>query len=134
MVFCPNCGKEIDENDQFCKGCGAKIKPDGDLDLENSKNLETNSADSNIKTESANEDNKLILIPLVLGIIGVIVGLAEGLSCPMLFGWINIMTEMVIAVVGGCFGLYLFKFKKEYLIAGIQFIITDCRNIVYFLN
>ena len=55
---------------------------------------------------------------------GVIVGLAEGLSCPMLFGWINIMTEMVIAVVGGCLGIYLFKFKKEYLIAGIQFIIT----------
>lgn len=115
MAFCPNCGKEIDENDQFCKGCGSKINDDGNLDLEHAKDL---------KTESANADNKLILIPLVLGIIGLIVGLAEGLSCPMLFGWINIMTEMVIAVVGGCFGLYLFKFKKEYLIAGIQFIIT----------
>lgn len=115
MAFCPNCGKEIDEDDQFCKGCGSKIKEDGDLDLEHAKDL---------KTESADADNKLILIPLVLGIIGVIVGLAEGLSCPMLFGWINIMTEMVIAVVGGCLGIYLFKFKKEYLIAGIQFIIT----------
>lgn len=124
MVFCPNCGKEIDENDQFCKGCGSKIKPDGDLDLEHSKDLKTNNAEPNAKNESANEDNKLILIPLVLGIIGVIVGLMEGLSCPMLFGWVNIMTEMVIAVVGGCFGIYLFKFKKEYLIAGIQFIIT----------
>ena len=110
MAFCPNCGKEIDEGDQFCKGCGSKIKEDGDLDLEHAKDL---------KTESADADNKLILIPLVLGIIGVIVGLAEGLSCPMLFGWINIMTEMVIAVVGGCLGIYLFKFKKEYLIAGI---------------
>ena len=115
MAFCPNCGKEIDEDDQFCKGCGSKIKPDGDLDLEHSKDL---------KTESADADNKLILIPLVLGIIGVIVGLAEGLGCPMLFGWENIMTEMVIAVVGGCLGIFLFKFKKEYLIAGIQFIIT----------
>ena len=115
MAFCPNCGKEIDEDDQFCKGCGSKIKADGNLDLEHAKDL---------KTESAGADNKLIIIPLVLGIIGVIVGLAEGLSCPMLFGWINIMTEMVIAVVGGCLGIYLFKFKKEYLIAGIQFIIT----------
>ena len=120
MAFCPNCGKEIDENDQFCKGCGSKIKPDGDLDLEHSKDLKT---DDN-KIESADADNKLILIPLVLGIIGVIVGLAEGLGCPMLFGWENIMTEMVIAVVGGCLGIFLFKFKKEYLIAGIQFIIT----------
>ena len=121
MAFCPNCGKEIDENDQFCKGCGSKIKPDGDLDLEHT---ETSTVNSNNKTESATADNKLVLIPLVLGIIGIIVGLAEGLSCPMLFGWINIMTEMVIAVVGGCLGIYLFKFKKEYLIAGIQFIIT----------
>lgn len=115
MAFCPNCGKEIDENDQFCKGCGSKINPDGDLDLEQTKDL---------KTESVDADNKLILIPLVLGIIGIIVGLVEGLNCPMLFGWINIMTEMVIAVVGGCIGIYLFKFKKEYLIAGIQFIVT----------
>ena len=124
MAFCPNCRKEIDEDDQFCKGCGSKIKADGDLDLEHSNDLKTATADSNIKATSADADNKLILIPLVLGIIGVIVGLAEGLSCPMLFGWINIMTEMVIAVVGGCLGIFLFKFKKEYLIAGIQFIIT----------
>lgn len=120
MAFCPNCGKEIDEDDQFCKGCGSKIKANGDLDITESKEEKTE-----VKTDAvSSDDNKLILIPLVLGIIGVIVGLAEGLSCPMLFGWINIMTEMVIAVVGGCLGIFLFKFKKEYLIAGIQFIIT----------
>ena len=117
MVFCPNCGKEIDENDQFCKGCGSKIKPNGDLEIPDSKEEKTES-------KSVANDNKLILIPLVLGIVGVIVGLAEGLSCPMLFGWINILTEMVIAVVGGCLGLYLYYMKKEYLIAGIQFIVT----------
>ena len=115
MVFCPNCGKEIDEDDQFCKGCGSKIKSDGNLDLEHTKDL---------KTETADADNKLILIPLILGIVGVIVGIVEGLGCPVLFGWINIMTEIAIAVIGGCLGLFLFKFKKEYLIAGIQFIIT----------
>ena len=115
MAFCPNCGKEIDEDDQFCKGCGSKIKSDGNLDLEHTKDL---------KTETADVDNKLILIPLILGIVGVIVGIVEGLGCPVLFGWINIMTEIAIAVIGGCLGLFLFKFKKEYLIAGIQFIIT----------
>ena len=92
MAFCPNCGKEIDEEDQFCKGCGSKIKPDGDLDLEHSKDSKTTVADSDNKAGSADSDNKLILIPLILGIIGVIVGLIEGLSCPMLFGWINIVT------------------------------------------
>ena len=115
MAFCPNCGKEIDEDDQFCKGCGSKIKSDGNLDLEHTKDL---------KTETADADNKLILIPLILGIVGVIVGIVEGLGCPVLFGWINIMTEIAIAVIGGCLGLFLFKFKKEYLIACIQFIIT----------
>ena len=124
MAFCPNCGKEIDEEDQFCKGCGSKIKPDGDLDLEHSKDSKASAAGSDNKRESADLDNKLILIPLILGIIGVIVGLIEGLSCPVLFGWINIVTEMVIAIVGGCLGIFLFKFEKEYLIAGIQFIIT----------
>ena len=42
MAFCPNCGKEIDESDQFCKGCGSKITADGDLDLEHTKDLKTN--------------------------------------------------------------------------------------------
>ena len=115
MAFCPNCGKEIEEGDQFCKGCGSKINSDGDLDI---KNIKEN------KFESAIENNRLIIIPLILGIIGVVIGIVEGLSCPVLFGWINIMSEMVIAVVGGCFGLYLYHFKKEYLISGIQFIIT----------
>ena len=52
----------------------------------------------------------------------------------MLFGWIDIMTEMVIAVVGGCFGLYLYHFKKEYLIAGIQFIITGILMVLLIGN
>ena len=57
MVFCPNCGKEIDENDQFCKGCGSKIKPDGDLDLEHSKDSKTSAADSDNKAESVDLDS-----------------------------------------------------------------------------
>ena len=114
MAFCPNCGREIDEEDQFCKGCGSKINSNGDLDIENNKN----------ETKNTNPYNKVVLIPLILGIIGVIVGLVEGLSCPVLFGWINIMSEIVIAIVGGSFGLYLYHFKKEYLSAGIQFIVT----------
>lgn len=125
MAFCPNCGKEIDEGDQFCKGCGSKINSEGDLDIVNN---------TEINTESVSSDNKLIIIPLILGIIGVVVGLAEGLSCPMLFGWINIMTEIVIAVVGGCFGLYLYHFKQEYLIAGIQFIITGILMVLLIGN
>ncbi|MGC8502931.1 zinc-ribbon domain-containing protein [Desulfurella sp.] len=25
-MFCPNCGKEIDDSSKFCKFCGAKIE------------------------------------------------------------------------------------------------------------
>ena len=64
MAFCPNCGNEIDEEDQFCKGCGSKINSNGDLDI---KDFKKN------KTELNNSDNKLINIPLLLGIIGVVV-------------------------------------------------------------
>ena len=66
MAFCPNCGKEIDENDQFCKGCGSKITADGDLDLEHSKDLKTSNAESKNQTASGDIDDKLILIPLSL--------------------------------------------------------------------
>ena len=57
MAFCPNCGKEIDEGDQFCKGCGSKINSEGDLELVNN---------TEINTESVSSDNKLLIIPLIL--------------------------------------------------------------------
>ena len=52
MAFCPNCGREIDEEDQFCKGCGSKINSNGDLDIENNKN----------ETKNTNPYNKVVLI------------------------------------------------------------------------
>ncbi len=144
MTFCPKCGHEIDDDDQFCRACGFKISSNGDSDgnsnedyslgksekkfysdkSSNDEKKDVKASTDNSENKSNDSDNKLYLIPLVFGIIGVVVGLAEGLGCPLLFGWDNILTEMFIAILGGCIGLYLYKFKEEYFIAGIQFIVT----------
>jgi|GEM_PF-4050424 len=73
--------------------------------------------------ESNNED-KLKYLPLVLGILGVFLGLVEGLNCPVLFGWENIITEMVISVVGGLAAVILYWKTDETLVSGIQFMVT----------
>ena len=135
MAFCPKCGSEMADDDVFCRSCGAQIEPlenknkskeeksDLKSSTEEDKSKEASDFKSNILTKEEN-DNKLLLIPLVLGIIGVLIGIAEGLGCPMLFGWENIITELIIVAVGGCMALFLYFFKKEYFIAGIEFIVT----------
>lgn len=76
-------------------------------------------------TKNNNNENKIISeIPLILAIISIIIGIIEGLSCPMIIGIDSIIFEMAIAIVGGCIGIFLFKKQNEYLIAGIEFIIT----------
>lgn len=142
MAFCPKCGSEMADDDVFCRSCGARIEPletdsskeENKEDSKEESNKETkedkkeefkpNIVSSSKKEETVVEDNKLLLVPLVLGVIGFIVGIAEGLGCPMLFGWDCILTEMVIVVVGGLLGIFLYKFQEEYLIAGIEFIVT----------
>ena len=120
MVFCSNCGQEVDETDTFCKSCGKSLVDD---DNEKNENKITNS--NSIGNSVENIDNeKLFLIPIILGIIGILVGIIEGLSCPILFGWDFILIEMAISIIGGCGGLFLYYYKKEYLLSGIQFIIT----------
>lgn len=69
-------------------------------------------------------NNKLKLLPLILGILGIIIGVIEGLNCPLLFGWESILTEMIIVVVGGLIALYLYQKTDETLITAVQFMLT----------
>ena len=39
MMFCTNCGCEVDENTNFCTNCGAKIRKLEEYDLPNSTNI-----------------------------------------------------------------------------------------------
>ena len=104
LVFCPECGKEISDDDKFCKSCGKNLE-----DSEN--NLSDNINDSNdkkelnknqhtAKNENFNLDNKTLLLPLLLGVIGILIGIIEGLNCPTLIGWENIICEMSSANLG----------------------------------
>ncbi|MGN1362652.1 MAG: hypothetical protein ACI4VU_02875 [Methanobrevibacter sp.] len=71
-----------------------------------------------------NKEDKLRLLPLILGILGIIIGIIEGLSCPMLYGWESIITEIVIAIVGGLAGIVLYWKTEETFLSGMEFIVT----------
>ena len=122
MVFCPECGKENSDEDKFCKSCGKNLE-DSENNSKDKKELDKNQQTSK-NNENLNSDNKTLLLPLLLGVIGVFIGIIEGLNCPAILGWENIVCEMTSAILGGCLGIFLYRFKKEYFIAGIQFILT----------
>lgn len=71
-----------------------------------------------------NKEDKLKLLPLILGILGIIIGIIEGLSCPMLYGWESIISEIFIAIIGGLAGIFLYWKTEETFLSGIEFIIT----------
>ncbi|WP_291490178.1 zinc ribbon domain-containing protein [Desulfurella sp.] len=39
-MFCPNCGKEIDDSSKFCKFCGAKIEKNQNTNLFSASNID----------------------------------------------------------------------------------------------
>ena len=96
-------GNEVDEDDAFCKACG------NSLIEENKEYIEKNNNTPQHTTK--NQEDKLLIVPIILGIIGIAIGIMEGLSCPMLFGWDSILVEILISIIGGCAGLYLYKYK-----------------------
>lgn len=114
------------QNTNNTENTSSKIHPK----TEKFKPIPTANEDSKIYSKNKedsenNTENKLITeIPLILAIISIIIGIIEGLSCPMIIGIESIIFEMAIAIVGGCIGIYLFKKQGEYLIAGIEFLIT----------
>lgn len=120
MSFCPECGHEVDDEDKFCRVCGKTLLEEEDEKPKNESNIQP-------KNEI---DDKLIILPIVLGIIGMLIGIVEGLSCPILFGWDFILIELIVSVIGGCCGVFLYKMKNEYLLAGIEFIITGAIMIL----
>ncbi len=144
MSFCPECGKEIADDDKFCKSCGKNLEDvedkTSDNKIESSQNESSVKPDlkenktTNEKNNNLKLDNRTLLIPLILGVIGVFIGIGEGLSCPMLMGWENIVCEMISAILGGCLGIILYHFQKEYLIAGIEFIITGILMVFFISN
>lgn len=119
VQYCRKCGKELEDDAEFCDGCGFNLN-------ENPTN-DKNPTDKTVNKPDTNQNDKTELIsklPLILAIIGIIVSIAEGLGTPMIMGWDNIIMAMGIGIVGGLFGILLMEKMDEPLIAAVEFIAT----------
>ena len=99
VQYCRKCGKELEDDAEFCDGCGFKLN-------ENTQ-------------KTSNVTSKL---PLILAVIAMVISVGEGLSCPMLMGWDNILMAMVSGIIAGALGILLMEKYDEPLIAGVEFI------------
>lgn len=71
-MFCPNCGNQINEGDQFCKTCGRKIS------------METNFAPTESAVQDINVPNEgKNIVALVIGIIGAVVWFIPIIGLPI---------------------------------------------------
>lgn len=110
VQYCRKCGKELDDDAEFCDGCGFQL---------NETPAET------VESKNPAKNTEFITkLPLILSIIGIIVAIAEGLGTPILMGYDNIMMAIAIGIVGGLFGILLMEKLDEPLIAAVEFIAT----------
>lgn len=112
VQYCRKCGKELEDDAEFCDECGFQLN-------ENPNNTKE------IVKHTENSKNEFVTkLPLILAVIGIIVSIAEGLGTPMLMGWDNILSAMALGVIGGLIGIILMEKFDEPLIAAVEFIAT----------
>lgn len=117
--YCRKCGKELDDDAEFCDSCGFNL----DESPINSK-IE-NKVNENKQITGQNDEKEFITkLPLILAIISIMVSIAGGLATPIIIGWDNITFEIALGIVGGLLGIFLMKKLDEPLIAAIEFIAT----------
>lgn len=120
VQYCRKCGQELDDDAEFCDSCGFNLNSDP-----TSKKQKIIKLSENKPTEVKNEKNEFLnKLPLILAIIAIVVGVGEGLGTPMLMGWNNIMSSMVIAIIGGLVGIFLMEKMNEPVIGAAEFIVT----------
>ena len=126
VQYCRKCGKELEDDAEFCDSCGFELNNDPINEetndtKESSESKPPENKPSEVKTDKNEFINKL---PLILSAIAIIVGVAEGLGTPVLMGWDNIISSMVIAIIGGVIGIFLMEKMNEPLIGAAEFIVT----------
>lgn len=122
VQYCRKCGKELEDDAEFCDSCGFNLN-----DNPTKEETESQQKPKVIKTASEkNEKNNdfKTKLPLILAIIAIVVGVGEGLGTPMLMWWDSIISSMIIAIVGGLIGIFLLEKMNEPLIAAAEFIVT----------
>lgn len=119
VQYCRKCGKELDDDAEFCDVCGFEL--DG-----NPKDKK-----QDIPSESKNKNEIIKKIPLILAVIGIIISIAEGLGTPLLMGWTNIFCAIGIGIAGGLIGILLIEKLDEPLIGTVEFIATGALIFVF---
>ena len=73
-MFCSKCGKEIEQNMQFCIHCGNKVSfPSSTESYENKVDLSSSTKKSNSKVKKKRAPTGIILLLLIIGMIAIIV-------------------------------------------------------------
>ena len=119
VQYCRKCGKELEDDAEFCDDCGFELN--SNLTQQQSNGISSN---QNEITNANDKQEFVTKLPLILAIIGIVVSIAEGLGTPMLMGWDNIIMAMAIGIIGGIFGIILMEKFNEPLIAAVEFIAT----------
>ena len=93
VQYCRKCGKELEDDAEFCDSCGFELNNDPINEetndtKESSESKPPENKPSEVKTDKNEFINKL---PLILSAIAIIVGVAEGLGTPVLMGWDHII-------------------------------------------
>ena len=105
-MFCPNCGKELEDESKFCNRCGEKIDNDEINEKDNKtpeehKRLDLNNIENKVKTSNKN-NLKIIILSIIVLILAVI-------SVPVLM---NALAQPEIVIPDG--------FVLEYQQSGIS--------------
>lgn len=122
VQYCRKCGKELDDDAEFCDSCGFELNKNP-TNEENKSEIHQTTENKAVETKNDKNEFKTKL-PLILAIIAIVVGVGEGLGTPMLMGWTSIMSSMAIAILGGLIGIYLMEKMNEPVIASAEFIVT----------
>ena len=86
VQYCRKCGKELEDDAEFCDECGFLLDDNPTKDKTNNKVI-SSSDNKPIETNNNEFINKL---PLIVVAIAIILAIFEGLGTPMLMGWDNI--------------------------------------------
>jgi len=82
-MFCPRCGKEVEEGDKFCSSCGARI---GEISME--------------KADAGARFVSYILDSIILAVIGFIIGFVLGLWWAVTFPYEEAALKGIASLLG----------------------------------
>lgn len=73
IIFCPNCGNQINDNEKFCSKCGNQIKQDNNEQMKQSEKTISDNVSQNVDAQKSYTKYKyigiFIAVILLLGLV-----------------------------------------------------------------